>query len=96
MFKEANYYPLHALLAFNYKSKANTPPKFQRTKLLLVRLSLAVGFLTRWTKRLYLYLCLLETNSVYIYTFQIQLSNSLIRFSASSSRSLSPTINPDA
>jgi len=31
MFKEANYYPLHALLAFNYKSKANTPPKFQRT-----------------------------------------------------------------
>ena len=33
MFKEANYYPLHALLAFNYKSKANTPPKFQRTKL---------------------------------------------------------------
>jgi hypothetical protein len=27
MFKEANYYPLHALLAFNYKSKTSTPPE---------------------------------------------------------------------
>ena len=31
MFKEANYYPLHALLVFNYKSKTSTPPKFQRS-----------------------------------------------------------------
>ena len=31
MFKEANYYPLHALLAFDHKSKTSTPPKFQRT-----------------------------------------------------------------
>lgn len=31
MFKEANYHPLHALLAFNYKSKTSTPPKYQRS-----------------------------------------------------------------
>jgi len=36
MFKEANYYPLHALLVFNYKSKTSTPPKFQRSVFIIL------------------------------------------------------------